>query len=376
MGPLAGLKVLEIAGIGPAPMCAMLLADMGATVLRVDRTEPSGLGLQRPLWSNFMLRGRHAVSIDLKSTAGRELALELAAQADVLVEGFLPGVMERLGLGPEDCAKVNPRMIYGRMTGWGQTGPLARVAGHDINYIALTGALHSIGRESSPPTPPLAILGDYAGGALYLTMGILAALHETKQSGKGQTIDAAIVDGCASLMTNYFGLKAAGLMSNERGTNLNDSGAYFYDVYRCKDGKWVSIGPFEPKFHSVLLERIGIDAQEMPPQMDRHRWPEARARIAQVFLTRTRDEWSDLLSDTDACFAPVLDLDEAPHDAHLKARGVFGTIDGLVQPMPAPKFSRTPSEVAFGPQEPQRGDKAADLVQAWLGRRPDATALG
>lgn len=311
MGPLAGVKVIELAGIGPAPMCAMLLADLGASVLRIDRPDPPELGFKRPLRYNLLLRGRRTIALDLKQPAARDLVLELVERADALIEGFRPGVTERLGLGPDDCLARNPRLIYGRVTGWGQDGPLAQAAGHDLNYIALTGALHAIGREGQPPSPPLNIVGDYAGGSLYLAIGLLAAMLEARQSGKGQVVDAAVVDGTAHLMTTFHGLLAAGIIREERGVNLMDSGAPFYDCYACADGCYVSVAPIEGRFFSELLRRLGIDPQTFPPQSDRARWPEARARLSAIFATRTRDEWCAVLEGTDACFAPVLTMQEA-----------------------------------------------------------------
>ena len=312
MGPLAGMKVVELAGIGPGPMCAMLLADLGATVLRVDRKQAVDLGTPRPLQYNLLLRNRQSIALDLKQPAAVELVLDLAAGADGLIEGFRPGVMERLGLGPDACFARNPRLVYGRMTGWGQEGPLAAAAGHDLNYIALTGALHAIGRKAQPPTPPLNLLGDYAGGSLYLALGMLAAVIEARQHGRGQVVDAAIVDGAASLMTSVFGLYAGGLMSLERGTNSLDSGAYYYDVYECADGQWVSVAPIEGRFHDELLRRMEIAPEAIGEQRDRAGWARARAVLAEKFKTKTRAEWCSLLEATDACFAPVLTMAEAP----------------------------------------------------------------
>ncbi len=288
MGPLAGIKVVELAGIGPAPMCAMLLADMGATVLRIERPGGSGLGLARPLRYDLLLRGRRSVAVDLKSPDGKALALRLVERADALIEGFRPGVTERLGLGPEDCLARNPGLVYGRVTGWGQDGPLAQAAGHDLNYIALAGALHAFGRRGQPPTPPLNLLGDFAGGALYLAFGLVCAIIEARQSGQGQVVDAAMVDGVASLMTTFHGAVAAGLSTHERGTNHLDTGAHFYNVYECADGRWISVAPIEGKFYAELLRRLDLDPASLPPQMDREHWPEAQARFAELFKTRTQ----------------------------------------------------------------------------------------
>ncbi len=346
MGPLAGLKVVEMAGIGPGPMCAMLLADLGATVLRIDRTTPSELGIQRDARFNLLLRSRKAIPLDLKQPDATAVALRLIEKADALVEGFRPGVMERLGLGPEVCLARNPRLIYGRMTGWGQDGPLAKAAGHDINYIALTGALHAIGRAGGPPTVPLNLIGDFGGGALYLAFGIMCGCYEAARSGKGQVVDAAMVDGIASLMTSVYGMLAEGRWNHARGSNITDSGAPFYDVYICGDGQYISLGPIEAKFYAELLRRLEIDPATMPEQLDRARWPESRARIATVLLTRPRDAWCARLEGTDVCFAPVLTIEQAPRHPHHIARGTYVTVDGVVQPGPAPRFSRTVAESA------------------------------
>ena len=343
MGPLAGIKVVELAGIGPGPMCAMLLADMGATVLRIDRPGGSDLGLQRPRRYDLLLRGRYSVEIDLKSPDGKALALRLVERADALIEGFRPGVTERLGLGPDDCLARNPRLVYGRVTGWGQDGPLAQAAGHDINYISLAGALHAFGRRDQPPTPPLNLLGDFAGGSLYLAFGLVCGLFETRNSGQGQVVDAAMIDGAASLMTAAVGAVAAGLSTHDRGTNHLDTGAHFYNVYQCGDGKWISIAPIENKFYAELLRRLDFDPQELPPQMDRERWPEAQEKFALLFKTRTREEWCAILEGTDACFAPVLSMREAPMHPHNRARETFIAVSGVIQPAPAPRYSATPT---------------------------------
>ena len=365
-GPLAGVKVLELAGIGPAPMGAMLLADLGATVLRIDRPDPAESGIARPLKYNLVLRGRKCLALDLKRPQARDLLLRLVEQADALIEGFRPGVMERLGLGPEECLARNPRLVYGRMTGWGQQGPLAQAAGHDLNYIALTGALDAIGRAGQPPTPPCNLLGDYGGGALYLAVGVLSAIISSRAGGQGQVVDAAIVDGTAHLMTSLHGLHAAGMLSGERGTNLLDSGAPFYDSYECADGRWVSVAPIEGRFHAEMLRRIGIDSADFPPQSDRARWPEARARLAEVFRTRTRAEWCSVLEGTDACFAPVLTMEEASQHPHMAARGTYVAVDGVVQPAPAPRFSSTVPEVPTPPRAADPADAEAAL-EGWLG---------
>jgi alpha-methylacyl-CoA racemase len=365
MGPLAGVKILELAGIGPGPMGAMLLADMGATVLRIQRPGGSGLGLERPLRYDLLLRGRYSVAVDLKAPAGRALALRLVERADALIEGFRPGVTERLGLGPDDCLARNPRLAYGRVTGWGREGPLAQAAGHDLNYIALAGALHAFGRRGGPPTPPLNLLADYAGGALYLAFGLVCGILEARRSGQGQVVDAAMVDGVASLMTAFHGMVAAGLASHERGTNHLDTGAHFYNVYECSDGRWISIAPIEGKFYAELLRRLDLDPKSLPSQTDREHWPEAQARFAQLFKTRTREEWRALLEGSDACFAPVLTTDEAPNHPHNRARGTYVEIDGIVQPAPAPRFSRTRPDLPIPPQ-PTGLEQAEMALAAWL----------
>jgi len=351
-------------------MAAMMLAEMGATVLRIDRVVDGGLGI--PLATRFELlkRSRHIIQLDLKHPQAVALTLHLIDQADALIEGFRPQVMERLGLGPDICLGRNPRLVFGRVTGWGQEGPLAHAAGHDLNYIALTGALHAIGRAGGPPTPPLNLVGDFGGGALYLVVGVLAAIIEARQSGKGQVVDAAMVDGASSLMTSIYGGKASGRLSGPRGTNVTDSGAYFYEVYECADGRYVSVAAIEAKFHAELLRLLEIDPSTMPPQMDRERWPEVKARLAERFRTRTRDEWCALLEGSDACFAPVLSMDEAPDHPHNRARAAFVELDGVHQPAPAPRFSRT----QLAPPTPPEALGAADprAVLAEWGIDPDA----
>jgi alpha-methylacyl-CoA racemase len=354
MGPLTGVKIVEFGGIGPPPMCAMLLADMGADILRIDRTTPSGLGLPVPPRFAIMDRSRRSVALDLKKPEGLKAAQRLLDQADALIEGFRPGVMERLGLGPDVCLARNPRLVYGRVTGWGQEGPLAHAAGHDINYISLIGAVNAIGRRGQPPTPPLNLVGDFGGGALYLALGICAALFEAQRSGQGQVVDAAMVDGAASLMTSIYGLYAAGMINDRRGENLVDSGSHFYDVYETADGKYISIAAIEAKFYAELLQRLGLENEDFPAQMDREQWPEMSERLAKLFRTKTREEWCDILEGTDVCFAPVLSFDEAPQHPHNRARSTFIEVDGVVQPAPAPRFSRTPSQV----QRPPAADGA------------------
>jgi alpha-methylacyl-CoA racemase len=364
MGPLHGLKVIELAGIGPGPMAAMLLADLGATVLRVDRKEPAELGVPRPQKYDLLLRNRRSVPVDLKDPAAIDFVLGLVESSDVLIEGFRPGVTERLGLGPEVCLQRNPRLVYGRMTGWGQDGPMANAVGHDINYIALTGALHAIGRPGQPPAVPLNLVGDFGGGTLYLVMGILAALHEAKASGKGQVVDAAMVDGVASLMTQPYGTFAAGMMSNERGTNVTDSGAPFYDVYECSDGKWLSIGAVEKKFYATVLRVLELEPL-LADQWQRETWPAAKEQIARKIMLRSRDEWAAVFEGTESCVAPVLTLDEAPHHPHLRERGTYVEVDGVTQPAPAPRFSRS---VPATPQpfRPWKREDAQDILGPWL----------
>ncbi|MFH1604799.1 MAG: CaiB/BaiF CoA-transferase family protein [Pseudomonadota bacterium] len=353
MGPLAGVRVVEFGGIGPGPMCAMLLADLGADVIRIDRAVPSGLGIPRPDRFNLLNRSRPSVIIDIKRKEGVEAVLKLVERADALIEGFRPGTMERLGLGPDACLARNPRLAYGRMTGWGQEGPLALAAGHDINYIALTGVLHSIGRKGEPPGLPLNLIGDFGGGALYLALGIVSAVLEARASGKGQVVDAAMVDGAASLMTTFYGMHAFGQYNSERGTNVTDGGAYYWDTYQCADGAYVSIAPIEPKFRSELLHILGLDQPgsdaAVPPFAELSN-EAAREALRSLFKTRTRTEWCALLEGTDACFAPVLSLAEAPQHPHNRARGTFVEVDGIVQPAPAPRFSRTPTGLPTPPE--------------------------
>ena len=351
-GPLAGYRVIELAGIGPGPMCCMLLSDMGAEVLRVDRVAPADLGTPRPYQYDLLNRGRRSVAVDLKKKEGIDIVLRLVAKADALVEGFRPGVTERLGLGPEDCFARNPKLVYGRMTGWGQEGPIAHAAGHDINYISLIGALHSIGRAGEKPVPPLNLVGDFGGGGVFLAFGIVCALLEATKSGQGQVIDAAMTDGAASLMTAVYGLWAAGTWTDRRGENILDSGAHFYDAYETSDGKYISIGSIEGKFYAELLRLGGLEGEPLPDQMDRTQWPRMKERITALFKTKTRDEWCSIMEGSDVCFAPVLSMGEAPHHPQNKARDTFVEVAGVMHPGPAPRFSRTKPEIQGPPAKP------------------------
>jgi crotonobetainyl-CoA:carnitine CoA-transferase CaiB-like acyl-CoA transferase len=363
MGPLAGLRIVEFAGIGPAPMCCMLLADLGATVLCVDRPEPSGLGIPKPPQFDLLFRGRKRIALDLKSERGVARSLMLVERADALVEGFRPGVMERLGLGPAVCLARNPRLIYGRMTGWGQNGPLANTAGHDLNYIAVAGALHAFGRKGELPAPPVNLVGDF-GGALYLALGIVAGILEARRSGEGQIVDAAMVETASHMMTSLYGMLAAGMWNLERGTNLIDSGAFFYDCFECSDGKLISVAAIEPKFFRKLLGVLEIDPESFPAQHDKERAAQARGRLADRFRTRTRDEWCAAFEGTDACVAPVLTMAEARHHPHMQARAAFLDIAGIVQPAPVPRFSRT---VPDTPAPPDTGDSGlAEALAGWF----------
>ena len=356
MGPLQGIRIVEFAGIGPGPFAAMLLSDMGAEIIRIDRK-----GGRSPVKTEIYMRGRRAVALDMKKPEAVEAALKLVGRADALLEGFRPGVMERLGVGPEVCLKRNPKLVYGRMTGWGQTGPLADAAGHDINYIALSGALHAIGPKDAKPVPPLNLVGDFGGGALYLAFGVVCAILEAKKSGKGQVVDVAMTDGAASLMTMFYGMTAMGIWKDERGSNMLDGGAHFYDTYETKDGKFVAIGSIEPQFYKELMEKTGITDPAFAAQMDRNAWPALKEKLGAVIKTRTRDEWDTIMQGSDVCYAPVLSLAEAPKHPHNSARQTFIERDGVVQPAPAPRFSRTTAEVQ-GP--PQPADNAASLA-AW-----------
>jgi len=354
-GPLTGLRVVELASIGPGPHAAMILADLGADVLRVERPDaPFGLG---PQGRDQQLRGRRTVTADLKSSADLETVLRLVAHADVLIEGYRPGVAERLGAGPQDCHRVNPRLIYGRMTGWGQDGPLASRAGHDINYLAVAGILNAVGRAGQRPVPPLNLIGDYGGGSMFLLSGILAALWERERSGTGQVIDAAMLDGASVLAHMLWSMYGGGAWNARRGENFLDGGAPFYDTYECADGGYMAVGAVEPQFYQRLLERVGLAGEDLPAQHDRSGWPVLRARLTEAFLAESRQHWADAFAEVDACVTPVLSFDEASRDEHMVARGVVRNLNGIVQPSPAPRFSRTdPGTPAPPPHQPVDSD--------------------
>jgi alpha-methylacyl-CoA racemase len=356
-GPLSGLKIVEFAGIGPGPFCGMLLSDLGADVVRIDR-----IGARGGAPTDVTARGRRSVALDLKDPAAVETALQLMARADAMFEGFRPGVMERLGLGPDVALKRNPKLVYGRMTGWGQFGPYAEAAGHDINYIALTGALHAIG-PADKPVPPLNLVGDFGGGALYLAFGLLAGVVHARASGQGQVIDCAMTDGAASLMSMFYGMSATGMWSDARQANLLDGGSQFYDTYECADGKWISLGSIEPQFYALLLEKAGLSDPALQAQMNRAEWPSLKAKVAAAIKSKTRDEWCEIMDATDVCFAPVLSLAEAPHHPHNVARKTFVEVAGVTQPAPAPRFSATPGAIAGPP--PSIGAHTAEVMAEW-----------
>jgi alpha-methylacyl-CoA racemase len=363
MGPLSGLKILEFEAIGPGPFCGMMLADMGADVLLVDRPGDAGLGIGRNRWFDVMMRGRRSATLDLKSKSGAEAALALAAKADAVIEGFRPGVMERLGLGPDALLKANPKLVYGRMTGWGQDGPLAPRAGHDINYIALTGVLHAIGRKDGAPVPPLNLVGDFGGGGMLLAFGIACALVEAQRSGKGQVVDAAMVDGASVLAAMFSGMMAGQRWNETRGDNILDTGAPWYDCYETKDGKYVAIGSIETKFYEELLLKLQLNAKDLPPQHDRKGWPALRKVFGETFRKKSRDEWCQVFEGSDACFAPVLTFSEARAHPHNVARRTFTQAGKVDQPAPAPRFSRTPGAIRRAP--PERGQGGADALRDW-----------
>jgi len=359
MGPLTGIRVLEIASIGPGPFCAMMLSDMGAEVIRIDRKDLAGTGDPRLVLN----RGRKSLAMDLKNPQAIDAVLAMAKRSDMLIEGFRPGVMERLGLGPQDCFDSNEKLIYGRMTGWGQTGPLSQAAGHDINYISLAGALNAMGDADRAPTPPLNLVGDFGGGAMYLLCGMLAALIESGNSGKGQIVDAAMTDGTASLTAAFHGLKAMGRWTDKRSDNYLDGGAHYYGAYTCSDGKFISIGSIEPKFYALLLEKCNIEDAEFQAQNDREVWPSLKQKLVRIFQSKTRDQWCEILEGTDVCFAPVLSMDEAPSHPHNQSRQTFVKIDEVTHPAPAPRFSRTQGEIQ-GPAS-LVGEHSEEVLLAW-----------
>ncbi len=348
-GPLSGLRILELAGIGPGPFCGMMLADMGAEVIRIDR--PGG-NPSAYVGHNVMFRSRRSIAVDLKTREGAATLRQLCEHADGLIEGFRPGVAERLGVGPDDCLARNPRLVYGRMTGWGQDGPLAQVAGHDINYIALSGALHAMGRRGEGPVPPLNLVGDFGGGGMMLAFGMVCGLLEAQRSGLGQVVDTSMVEGSAALMAMFYGLRAQGFFSDQRGTHMLDTGAHFYDAYETSDGRYVSIGSIETKFYQLLMQKAELDPEVFKRQLDAKRWPDQKAQLAAVIRTKTRDEWCALMEGTDVCFAPVLSVAEAPQHPHNVARGSFVTVEGAVQHRPTPRFSRTASDTPTAARPP------------------------
>ena len=358
-GPLEGIRIIELAGLGPAPFAGMMLADAGADIIRIDR---SNRAIYPPIQEphvDLLNRGRRSVAVDLKHPDGVALVLRLVEGADGFMEGFRPGVAERLGLGPDECLARNPRLAYGRMTGYGQEGPMAQAAGHDIDYIALSGALEAIGRAGERPVPPLNLLGDFGGGGMLLAYGMLAAILGARTTGKGQVIDAAMVDGAASLMTMTYTLRSAGIWQDARGTNMLDTGAHFYEVYETSDGGFMGVGAIEPQFYAELMQLLGLGDEDLSNQMDRTRWPEMKERFAEIFATKTRDEWETVFAGSDACVAPVLSPTEAPEHPHNQARGTFTEVAGVVQPAPSPRFLSTPGEIRWPPPNPgQRGDEA------------------
>lgn len=362
-GPLAGYKIIELAGIGPNPMCAMMLADMGAEVIHVDRVTDSDLGINVDPKYMLLNRGRRSIAVDLKTPAGVELVLRLISDADALIEGFRPGVTERLGLGPDICMARNEKLVYGRVTGWGQHGTLAKAAGHDINYISLTGAAYAIGREGQPPSPPLNLVGDFGGGGMLLALGVVAALLEAQKSGKGQVVDAAMTDGASILMTALYGMHGAGAWSDKRESNFLDGGAHFYNAYETAEGQFISIASIESKFYAEFLELTGFDDPSHTAHQDKGMWSENRIKMAELIKTKTRSEWCELLEGTDVCFAPILSLSEAPSHPHNRSRDTFVENDGVVQPAPAPRFSRTPSQIQSAPSVP--GSDTDAVLSDW-----------
>ena len=358
MGPLSGVRIIELAGIGPGPFCGMMLSDMGAEVIRIDR--PAKSSVRRTI--DVLARGRKSIAVDLKTKAGVETVLRLCESADALFEGFRPGVTERLGLGPELCMARNPKLVYGRMTGWGQEGPMAQAAGHDINYISLAGALHAIGNKGGKPVPPLNLVGDFGGGGMLLAFGLVCGILEARGSGKGQVIDSAMVDGAASLMAMFFSMQAVGAMNHERASNMLDGGAHFYDTYETSDGKYISLGSIEPQFYALLLEKAGLDAEVFGSQMDKSRWADYKSELTVVFKTKTRDEWCGIMEGTDICFAPVLSLDEVAHHPHNSHRDTFVELEGVTQPAPSPRFDRTVPELTHAARKP--GEDSREVLSA------------
>lgn len=365
-GPLKGIRVIEMVGLGPCPFAAMMLADMGAEVIRIDRKAVPGNKTPFPMLGtkfDVMARGRRSLALDLKHPEARKVLLDLVGKADILLEGFRPGVMERLGLSPDVCMQENPALVFGRITGWGQDGPLAQAAGHDINYVALSGMLHAMGRADSPPAPPLNLVGDFGGGAMMLAFGVVCAALEARSSGKGQVVDAAMVEGSALLGAMIYGFRAFGAWTEQRSANMLDGGAHFYDCYVCADGKYISIGAIEPQFYALLLQRAEIADPAFDAQMDSSKWPELKEKFTTLFKTRTRQQWCELMEGTDICFAPVLDMQEAPAHPHNQARNSFTQLDGIVQPVPAPRFSRTHAEISMPPAAP--GQHSEEILKDW-----------
>jgi len=361
MGPLAGVKIIEIAGIGPGPFCGMMLADMGAEVIRVDRASAP---TNAPRSNDVLARGRRSIALNLKKPEAVETVLKLCERADAVFEGFRPGVAERLGIGPDACMGRNPKLVYGRMTGWGQDGPMSQAAGHDINYISLSGALHAIGPKGGKPVPPLNLVGDFGGGGMLLAFGMVCALLEASRSGRGQVVDASMVEGSAALMAMIYSFASGGGHSEERGTNMLDGGTHFYDTYETKDGKYISLGSIEPQFYALLIEKAGLDPQKFAPQMDRNKWPELKEELTRVFKTKSRDEWCAIMEGSDVCFAPVLSFREAPSHPHNVARNSFVEINGVMQPAPCPKFSRSAPEQ---PRPPRRAGEDTEAVLSDFG---------
>jgi alpha-methylacyl-CoA racemase len=361
MGPLKGMKIVEIGSIGPGPFCAQMLADMGADIIRIDRKTPAPI-LQDTKYE-VLHRNRRSVMVDLKKPAGVQTVLKLIAQSEALIEGFRPGVMERLGLGPDICFDKNPGLVYGRMTGWGQDGPLAQAAGHDINYISLSGALHAMGSAGGKPAVPLNLVGDFGGGGMFLAFGIMCGVYEARTSGQGQVVDASMVEGAAALSGMFYGMFAGGMQNNKRGTNLLDGGAHFYDTYETADGKWISIGSIEPQFYALLLKHAGLEDEELKNQMAMDRWPDWKEKMTTVFKTKTRDQWCEIMECTDVCFAPVLSFDEVKDHPQNQSRQSFIEVEGVLQPAPAPRFSRTQPEMRYPP--PKKGEHNEEALKEW-----------